>query len=101
MTHVRLTRLILVGAAAMTVGCGGTNARDINFGSDAQSGFEPPPNAVDGAATDTSADTPADTAGLTGTGGTSGAGGVQGAAGSAGVGVNDAAPDGVSDGGSN
>jgi len=97
MTRVRLTWLTLVGAAAMAAGCTGTNARDINFNTDAQSGFEPPPNAFDVAA-----DTTADTAGITnttGAAGTSGAGGDQDAGGSAGAAVNDAAADGASDGG--
>jgi hypothetical protein len=88
---------MFIGCAALVAlaaGCSSSSARDINYGTDAQSGYEPPPAAVDGEADTASA------AGADGAAGTAGAG-TAGAAGStAGAAGNDAATDGISDGGS-
>jgi hypothetical protein len=48
MTRARHGWLTFVGAAWLGVACSGTNARDINFGTDAGGGFEPPPPSLDG-----------------------------------------------------
>jgi hypothetical protein len=85
MTRVRHALLTLVGGACLGIGCG-TTPRDVNFNTDAGSGFEPPPFVPEA-----SADT-------TNTSGAAAAGGATGAGGAAG-GTVDAGPDASSDGG--
>jgi hypothetical protein len=82
MTRVGHALLTFVGGACLGIGCG-TTPRDVNFNTDAGSGFEPPPFVPEASA---------DTTGASGAGG--GAGGAGGVTGTV-----DADPDASSDGG--
>jgi hypothetical protein len=43
MTRAGSALLTLVGGACLAIGCGGASPKDINFNTDAENGFEPPP----------------------------------------------------------
>ena len=80
MTRVGSALLTLVCGASLAVGCSGATARDINFNTDAESGFEPPPPEAASETNDTgNVDATAGAAG----GAAGAAGGAAGAAGNA------------------
>jgi hypothetical protein len=77
MTRAGSALLTLVGGACLAIACSGASPRDINFNTDAESGFEPPPRET---ASDTSDADDVDAA----AGAAGAAGGAAGAAGAAG-----------------
>jgi hypothetical protein len=72
MTRVGHAWLTFVGGACLALACSSSTARDKNFNSDAESGFEPPPPSPDAA-------------GAAGSGGSDGAAGAGGQGGSSGA----------------
>jgi hypothetical protein len=83
MTRDRHALLTLVGGACLVLGCSGSTPRDINYGTDAQAGFEPP-FAEAGTDADAAADGTAGAAGTAGTAGAAGGADTTGTAGAAG-----------------
>ncbi len=98
MTRVGHALLTLVGGACLALGCSGATPRDINFNTDAGSGFEPPPVSFDTGAAGR-ATTAGATAGAGGAAGDIGAAGAGGSGGAAGTGTasSDADTDAASD----
>jgi hypothetical protein len=96
MMRARHALLTLVAGAFLAASCSSSTPKDINFNTDAESGFEPPAAEVASDVADTTdVQTSSGTAGAGGAGGAAGAtAGASGSAGSA-----DAANDAVSDGG--
>jgi hypothetical protein len=96
MTRVGHALLTLVGGACLAVGCSGSTAKDVNFNTDAESGFEPPTREATAETTESDA---ADNDAQGGAGGAGGAAGGAGGGGGAAGSVADAGDDAVSDGG--
>jgi hypothetical protein len=96
MTRVGLALLTVVGGACLALGCSGSSPRDQSFGTDAGSGFVPPPPSVEASADDT---TSGEVGGAGGEDGDTGAGGTAGGSAGAGTPSSDADTDAVSDGG--
>jgi hypothetical protein len=104
----RPLKMILAAAVLGALGCSGSTPRDINYGTDAESGFDAPaydgPSKNVGDASDAAGTGGAGTGGTAGTGGAAGAAGTGGsAAGAAGTdaGTDDGGDDAVSDGAGN
>jgi hypothetical protein len=103
MTRAGSALLTLVGGACLAIACGGASPRDINFNTDAENGFEPPPRETasetsDAEDVDAAAGAAGGAAGATAGSGGGTAGEAAGASGAAG-GAAGAAGSGVSDGG--
>jgi len=103
MTRDGSALLTLVGGACLAISCSGASPRDINFNTDAESGFEPPPRETasdmsDAGDLDAAAGAAGGAAGATaGSGG--GTAGEAAGAGGAGGGTAGAGGSGVTDGG--
>ena len=96
----RPLKMILAAALFGAVGCTGSTPRDINYGTDAESGFDAP--AYDGPSKNAKDASDAAGTGGAGTGAAAGTGGAAGAAGAAGSAAgSDGGADDASDGGDN